>query len=90
MEYFYRQYLSSQPEMTKVGAVYPGFHDFYAEGGWGDGFFFIDHKGGETLDEMIQMAIQYEEKGTVIFKCKTILLALNTIWDAYLSRVTNP
>ena len=65
MEYFYRQYLSTQPEMSKIGAVYPGFHDFYAEGGWGDGFFFIDHKSGQTLDEMIQMAIQYEDKGTL-------------------------
>ena len=26
-----------------MGAVYPGFHDFYAEGGTGSSYFIIDH-----------------------------------------------
>ena len=65
MEYFYRQYLSSQTEKnTKVGAVYPGFEAYYDQGYEnGETYFVIDHKNGETLSEMVQMAIQYEDKG---------------------------
>ena len=65
MEYFYRQYLSSQTEKnTKVGAVYPGFEAYYDQGyDNGETYFVIDHKSGETLSEMVQMAIQYEDKG---------------------------
>ena len=71
MEHFYRNYLNDQPEQSKVGAVYPGFHDFYAEGGWGDSYFYIDHKNGDTIDQMVQMAMQYEHKGGRY--CNTIL-----------------
>ena len=71
MEHFYRNYLNDQPEQSKVGAVYPGFHDFYAEGGWGDSYFYIDHKNGDTIDQMVQMAMQYEHKGGRY--CHTIL-----------------
>lgn len=64
MEYFYRYYLNDKPEQSKIGAVYSGFHDFYIEGGWGDySYFYIDHKNGETMNQMVQMAIQYEHKG---------------------------
>lgn len=37
-----------------MGSAYPGFHDFYKEGGWGDNFFFLDHNNGLTLDSKLQ------------------------------------
>ena len=37
-----------------MGSAYPGFHDFYEQGGYGDSFFFIDHNNGNTLDTKLQ------------------------------------
>jgi hypothetical protein len=37
-----------------MGSAYPGFHDFYNEGGYGDSFFFMDHNNGVTLDSKLQ------------------------------------
>lgn len=42
-----------------MGSAYPGFHDFYAEGGWGDSYGFVDHKDGETLQNTLDKASQY-------------------------------
>ncbi|MCF8358978.1 MAG: hypothetical protein K9H26_09490 [Prolixibacteraceae bacterium] len=39
-----------------IGGAYPGFLDFYEEGGWGDGYFTIDHEQGETFRETLQKA----------------------------------
>lgn len=40
-----------------VGGAYPGFNDFYKEGGWGDGFTWsIDFNNGETLKQNLQKA----------------------------------
>ncbi len=39
------------------GGAYPGFRDFYAEGGWGDGMGWqIDHNDGETMEETLDRA----------------------------------
>ena len=39
------------------GGAYPGFHDFYSEGGWGDGMGWqIDHKNGETFEETLDIS----------------------------------
>jgi hypothetical protein len=38
----------------RIGSAYPGFHDFYHEGGWGDSYGFVDHKDGETLSQTLQ------------------------------------
>jgi hypothetical protein len=37
-----------------MGSAYPGFHDYYEQGGSGDSFFFIDHNNGVTLDNKLQ------------------------------------
>lgn len=42
-----------------IGGAYPGFLDFYEEGGWGDGYFTIDHNNGEILQETLQKAKNY-------------------------------
>jgi hypothetical protein len=40
-----------------MGSAYPGFVDFYAEGGWSDDIGWeIPHNNGATLDETLQMA----------------------------------
>jgi uncharacterized lipoprotein NlpE involved in copper resistance len=40
-----------------IGSAYPGFHDFYAEGGAGEGIgWTIPHNNGATLDETLSMA----------------------------------
>jgi len=39
------------------GGAYPGFHDFYAEGGWGDGMdWVIEHNDGATMEETLDKA----------------------------------
>jgi hypothetical protein len=39
-----------------IGGAYPGFLDFYSEGGWGEGYFIIDHNNGETFKQTLQQA----------------------------------
>ena len=40
-----------------IGGAYPGFQDFYKEGGWGDGFSWsIDMNNGETFRQNLQKA----------------------------------
>jgi hypothetical protein len=40
-----------------IGGAYPGFLDFYKEGGWGEGFnWSIEHNKGETFRQNLQLA----------------------------------
>jgi glycoprotein endo-alpha-1,2-mannosidase len=39
-----------------IGSAYPRFHDFYQEGGWGDGYGFIDDNDGLTLQNTLAKA----------------------------------
>jgi hypothetical protein len=39
-----------------IGGAYPGFNDYYSEGGWGEGYFVIDHNNGETFKANLQKA----------------------------------
>jgi len=39
-----------------MGSAYPGFHDFYKQGGWGDSYGFVDLTDGETLKQTLQKA----------------------------------
>ncbi len=44
-----------------LGAAYPGFVDYYEEGGWGDGMdWSIDHNNGTALEETLQLALDNE------------------------------
>jgi hypothetical protein len=44
-----------------IGGAYPGFLDYYEEGGWGEGFNWeIDHRDGDALSENLEKALQYE------------------------------
>jgi hypothetical protein len=40
-----------------LGSAYPGYNDYYTEGGWGEGQpWSIDHKNGLTLEETLNMS----------------------------------
>ncbi len=43
---------------VSLGSAYPGFKDYYLEGGWGGSHkdWTIDHSGGATLEETLNMA----------------------------------
>ncbi len=51
-QHYYDTYL--QGGMITVGSTYPGFDDFYAEGGWGAGHSWgIPHDVGQTFEETL-------------------------------------
>lgn len=41
---------------TAFACAYPGFKDFYAQGGWGNNLFTIDHNGTATLQATLDLA----------------------------------
>ncbi len=41
---------------TAFAAAFPGFKDFYAQGGWGNTLFVIDHNGTSTLQSTLDLA----------------------------------
>ena len=41
-----------------MGCAYPGFKDFYEEGGWGNNLFYLDHNNGTLLNQTLDLAIQ--------------------------------
>ncbi|WJS94444.1 glycoside hydrolase family 71/99-like protein [Flavobacterium johnsoniae] len=51
-------YTNTKPKLgVAMGSAYPGFKDFYAEGGGGAAIgWTIDHKNGATLDETLTLA----------------------------------
>jgi hypothetical protein len=51
-------YTNTVPKLSiSMGSAYPGFKDFYKEGGAGDAIgWTIDHNNGATLDETLAMA----------------------------------
>ena len=53
LRHFYNTY---EFDGKKMGTAYPGFHDFYKEGGWGAGYFYIPFRGDTTLVETLQLA----------------------------------
>lgn len=46
---------SNQYEVL-IGSAYPGFHDYYQEGGWGDSYGFVDHADGQVLESTLAKA----------------------------------
>lgn len=42
----------------KIASAYPGFKDFYAEGGWGSNLFTIDHNNISTFNTTLDLALQ--------------------------------
>lgn len=45
---------------TAMGIAYPGFHDFYAEGGAGSTLFYIPENNGGTLNDALAAYDQYK------------------------------
>ena len=44
------------------GAAYPGFDDYYQEGGWGNNLFEIPSNNGQTLQQTLNLANQYSSR----------------------------
>jgi hypothetical protein len=42
---------------TKMGSAYPGFRDYYKEGGWGNNYFVIEHNGLVTFEQTLDLAL---------------------------------
>lgn len=56
-------YTNQTPEINfAIGSAYPGFNDFYEEGGAGSGYFSIPHYYGSTFSETLNRADQYKEQ----------------------------
>ncbi len=57
LDAFYRDRVPES--QTAMAAVYPGFRDYYREGGWGDGLgWSIDHEEGATFAATLERAGQ--------------------------------
>lgn len=41
-----------------IGSAYPRFHDFYQEGGWGNGYGYVDYDNGQTLFNTLDRALK--------------------------------
>ena len=50
---FYNKQSAAAPY---IAGVYPGFKDFYKQGGWGNTLFLIDHNGTTTLQASLDLA----------------------------------
>jgi hypothetical protein len=49
-------YVNNAPnQKTMMGVAYPGFLDFYKNGGAGDGYFVIEHEDGKTFDKLLEL-----------------------------------
>ncbi len=54
-------YTSQAPHLGTVGGVaYPGFHDFYQEGGAGSSLFYIPENDGQTLTDTLELYETYQ------------------------------
>ena len=56
INYFYNSVASTLD--YAMGCAYPGFNDFYAEGGWGNNYFYLEHNDGKLLNQTLDLAIQ--------------------------------
>lgn len=50
------KYASKDNFTNFMGGAWPGFHDFYKEGGVGDNLFIIDHNNGQVWDDLLAKA----------------------------------
>ena len=57
LESYYRDRAPSKK--TVMAVAYPGFYDFYAEGGAGQSYFNIPHSSGQTLDQTLGLVDKY-------------------------------
>lgn len=47
---------------TAMGSAYPGFNDFYKQGGAGAGYFNIPHNDGATLKQTLSKAMEHKSR----------------------------
>ncbi|WP_421872681.1 glycoside hydrolase family 71/99-like protein [Marinoscillum sp.] len=42
-----------------IGSACPGFDDYYQEGGWGEGYGYLSHRGGATFSDQLAKAAEF-------------------------------
>jgi hypothetical protein len=47
---------------TVGGIAYPGFNDFYAQGGWGSTLFYVPENNGQTLTDLLNLYTTYSSR----------------------------
>jgi hypothetical protein len=47
---------------TVGGIAYPGFNDFYAQGGWGSTLFYVPENNGQTLTDLLNLYTTYKTR----------------------------
>ena len=52
-------FYSTYKDGLLVGSACPGFDDYYKEGGWGEGYGYLSHRGGQTLEDQLAKATEY-------------------------------
>ncbi|SMO95378.1 glycoside hydrolase family 71/99-like protein [Gracilimonas mengyeensis] len=53
-------FYSNGPEGEfQIGSAYPGFHDYYVEGDWGNSYGYVDLEDGQTLRNTLQKAEEH-------------------------------
>jgi len=61
-------YTSRAPQLGTVGGVaYPGFYDFYQEGGAGESYFYIPEDDGQTLTDTLDLYTTYQTNDNLDF-----------------------
>ncbi|RAW00626.1 glycoside hydrolase family 71/99-like protein [Pseudochryseolinea flava] len=57
---FLDNFYNNEYEGLKMGSAYPGFKDYYQQGGWDNGYFLINHNGTGTLEATLNKALAAE------------------------------
>ncbi len=61
-------YTSRAPQLGTVGGVaYPGFYDFYQEGGAGQSYFYIPENDGQSLTDTLNLYSTYQTNDNLNF-----------------------
>lgn len=46
----------SNDRSNRIASAYPGFHDYYVQGGWGDSYGYVDLAEGENFNNTLELA----------------------------------
>ena len=54
------EFYTSTNTGVKMGSAYPGFHDYYAQGGWGESYGKVDHQDGLVFQQTLEKASAHQ------------------------------
>jgi len=53
-----KSFYNSTTTGVKIASAFPGFHDFYQQGGWGDSYGYVGEQDGAVFDQTLQLAAE--------------------------------